>query len=89
MAAIEAADYSVRVNTVNPGVINTRMMRQIEENVAPGSAEAARSAYNEAVPMKRYGEPQEAANVIVFLLSDEASYVSSSSYTVDGGLFNM
>ncbi len=89
VAAIEAADYNVRVNTVNPGVINTRMMRQIEANVAPGSAEAARAAYNEAVPMKRYGEPQEVANVIVFLLSDEASYVSSSSYTVDGGLFNM
>lgn len=89
VAAIEAAPFHVRVNTVNPGVINTRMMRQIEENVAPGAAEAARTAYNDAVPMKRYGEPEEVANVVVFLLSDEASYVSSSSYTVDGGLYNV
>ena len=89
MAALEAAKYNVRVNTVNPGVINTRMMRSIEENVAPGAAEAARAAYNDAVPMKRYGEPQEVANLIAFLLSDEASYISSSSYTIDGALYNV
>ena len=89
VAALEAAAYNVRVNTVNPGVINTQMMRNIESKVAPGAAEAAQAAYNEAVPMKRYGEPEEVANVIAFLLSDEASYVSSSSYTVDGGLYNV
>lgn len=89
VAALEAAEFNVRVNTVNPGVINTRMMRSIEENVAPGNAEAARAAYNDAVPMKRYGEPHEVANVIAFLLSDEASYVSSSSYTIDGALYNV
>ena len=89
VAALEAAAYNVRVNTVNPGVINTQMMRNIEANVAPGAADAAKAAYNDAVPMKRYGEPEEVANVTAFLLSDEASYVSSSSLTVDGGLFNV
>ncbi|NLY79790.1 MAG: SDR family oxidoreductase [Lysinibacillus sp.] len=89
VAAIEGAPYNVRVNSVNPGVINTQMMRKIESNVAPGAAEAAQSAYQEAVPMKRYGEPHEVANVVAFLLSDEASYVSSSSYTVDGALYNV
>ncbi|MFJ7971999.1 SDR family NAD(P)-dependent oxidoreductase [Psychrobacillus sp. NPDC096389] len=89
VAALEAAPYNVRVNTVNPGVINTQMMRQIESKVAPEAAEAARSAYQDAVPMKRYGEPQEVANVVAFLLSDEASYVSSSSYTIDGALYNI
>ena len=89
VAALEAAPYNVRVNTVNPGVINTQMMRNIEAKVAPGAAEAAQAAYNDAVPMKRYGEPEEVANVIAFLLSDEASYVSSSSFTVDGALYNI
>ncbi|MCM3722668.1 MULTISPECIES: SDR family NAD(P)-dependent oxidoreductase [Solibacillus] len=89
VAALEAATYNVRVNTVNPGVINTQMMRKIESNVAPGAAEAAQAAYNDAVPMKRYGEPEEVANVIAFLLSDEASYVSSSSFTIDGALYNV
>ncbi|WP_336046066.1 SDR family NAD(P)-dependent oxidoreductase [Solibacillus ferritrahens] len=89
VAALEAAAFNVRVNTVNPGVINTQMMRKIEANVAPGAAEAAQAAYNDAVPMKRYGEPEEVANVIAFLLSDEASYVSSSSFTIDGALYNV
>ena len=89
VAALEAAAYNVRVNTVNPGVINTQMMRNIEANVAPGAAEAAQAAYNDAVPMKRYGEPEEVANVTAFLLSDEASYVSSSAFTVDGALYNL
>lgn len=88
VAALEAATYNVRVNTVNPGVINTQMMRNIESNVSE-DAEAAKHAYNDAVPMKRYGEPEEVANVIAFLLSDESSYVTSSSYTIDGGLFNV
>ena len=48
------------------------MMRNIEANVAPGAAEAAKAAYNDAVPIKRYGEPEEVANVTAFLLSDEA-----------------
>ena len=89
VAALEAAPYNVRVNTVNPGVINTQMMRNIESKVAPGAAEAAQAAYNDAVPMKRYGEPDEVANVIAFLLSDEATYVSSSSFTIDGALYNV
>ena len=89
VAALEAAAFNVRVNTVNPGVINTQMMRNIEANVAPGAAEAAQAAYNDAVPMKRYGEPEEVANVIAFLLSDEASYVSSSAFTIDGALYNV
>ncbi|MCM3032040.1 SDR family NAD(P)-dependent oxidoreductase [Niallia sp. MER 6] len=88
VAALEAATYNVRVNTVNPGVINTQMMRNIESNVSE-DAEAAKHAYNDAVPMKRYGEPEEVANVIAFLLSDESSYVTSSSYTIDGGLYNV
>lgn len=89
VAALEAAPFNVRVNTVNPGVINTQMMRHIESKVAPGAAEAARSAYQEAVPMKRYGEAYEVANLVAFLLSDEASYISSSSYTIDGALYNV
>lgn len=89
VAALEAAEFNVRVNTVNPGVINTRMMRNIESNIAPGAAEAARDAYNDAVPLKRYGEADEVAALIVFLLSDDASYITSSSYTIDGGLYNV
>lgn len=85
VVALEAAPFGVRVNAIAPGVINTRMMRQIEKNTVPQDAEGARKAFGAAVPMGRYGEPEEVANVAIFLLSDDASYVAQSIYTVDGG----
>lgn len=85
-AALEGAPIGVRVNSVHPGVIATGMMTRIENNVAPGAAEQAHEAYTAAVPMKRFGTPEEVANVAAFLLSDESSYVTGSAYTVDGGL---
>lgn len=88
VVALEVAPFGVRVNAVAPGVINTRMMRQIEKNTVPEDAEGARQAFSAAVPMGRYGEAEEVANVAIFLLSDDASYVSQSIYTVDGGQIN-
>lgn len=67
-----------------PGTINTRMMRQIEAN--SGNVEDYQSATVSAIPMGRYGEPEEVAAVMNFLLSEDASYVTASLYTVDGGM---
>ena len=88
VAAQEAAPFGVRVNAVAPGVINTRMMRQIEENTMPGAGQKAIDTFAAAVPMGRYGEPEEVANVVSFLLSDDAAFVTQSIYTVDGGQLN-
>ncbi|BFT76132.1 SDR family NAD(P)-dependent oxidoreductase [Paenibacillus sp. P36] len=88
VVALEAAPFGVRVNAVAPGVINTKMMRNIEKNTVPEDAEGARKAFGAAVPLGRYGEAEEVANVALFLLSDDASYVSQSIYTVDGGQIN-
>ena len=83
-AANELAPYNIRVNAVLPGTINTRMMRQIEAN--SGNVEDYQSATVSSIPMGRYGEPEEVAAVMNFLLSEEASYVTASLYTVDGGM---
>ncbi|MGG0936766.1 SDR family NAD(P)-dependent oxidoreductase [Brevibacillus centrosporus] len=84
VAANEVASYGIRVNAVLPGTINTRMMRQIEAN--SGAADQYQEANKAATPLGRYGEPQEVAAVMNFLLSDEASFVTASLYTVDGGM---
>jgi NAD(P)-dependent dehydrogenase (short-subunit alcohol dehydrogenase family) len=75
-----AAD-GIRVNSLHPGVIDTPM-----NDVAPGNASAeARAAMQAQSPMNRYGRAEEVAWAAVFLLSDEASFVTGSELTVDGG----
>ncbi len=83
VAAVEAAAHGVRVNAVLPGVINTDMMRRIDD--ATGDAVLARKSNAAGNPMGRYGEPDEVAAVVEFLFSKEAAFVTSSLYTVDGG----
>jgi meso-butanediol dehydrogenase/(S,S)-butanediol dehydrogenase/diacetyl reductase len=82
-AANEAAASGVRVNAVLPGSTHTRMMHQIESDL--GDAAKFREKFESTIPMQRYAEPNEIAAVIEFLLSDDASFVTSSLYTVDGG----
>ena len=76
--AREADGYGVRVNAVVPGVFTAGMATK-----AP--AEARRS-YLERVPLGRAGEPRELARAVVFLVSDDASYVTGQGLVVDGGL---
>lgn len=85
-AALECAGTGVRVNAVCPAPVNTRMMRSIEEGAAPGQAEEAQKQYAEAVPVKRYAESDEIGQLVLFLASDKASYITGSYYTVDGGM---
>ncbi|MCA1753203.1 MAG: SDR family oxidoreductase [Spirochaeta sp.] len=81
VAALELAEKNIRVNAICPAPIKGRMMSSIEKNV--GAQEE--DAFKGIVPLGRYGTPQEVANLAVMLLSDEASYLTGSFYTVDGG----
>jgi NAD(P)-dependent dehydrogenase (short-subunit alcohol dehydrogenase family) len=84
-AAIELGPLGIRVNTINPGPIDTRMMRSLESQAAPGAPEAVKAAFTAQVPLGRYGTPQEIANMALFLASDEASYCNGWTYVADGG----
>lgn len=85
-AALEVAAQNIRVNSVHPSPINTRMMRSIEELFNPGHAEEAKKKLERGVPMQRYGESAEVANLVLFLASDESSFITGSQYRVDGGM---
>ncbi len=87
-AAIELAPAGIRVNAVCPGVINTRMMRSIEEQTIPNNPEEYVKAVSDRTPLGRYGEPEEIAGLVAFLASDEAAYITGASYVIDGGLLN-
>jgi glucose 1-dehydrogenase len=78
--ALELAGKHVRINNIGPGMITTPMTT--ENLYDPEASEDALAK----IPMGRPGEPQEIANLALFLASDEASYITGSSYFADGGL---
>ncbi len=78
------ARYGIRVNAVSPGTIDSPMLHNFL--AAQSNPDALRKAFDEMHPIGRIGTIDEVANVIVFLASDEASFVTGSNYEVDGGL---
>lgn len=75
--ALTYAKENVRVNSVHPGLIFTPMIEAQDQAISDGVIGAT--------PMGRIGKPEEVANVILFLASDEASYVTGAQFMVDGG----
>ncbi|UPO89841.1 SDR family NAD(P)-dependent oxidoreductase [Niallia sp. Man26] len=84
-AALEGAPYNVRVNAVAPSGVDTQMMRSIETNAMPGNEGNAKEQFEASVPMNRYATAEEIANLMAFLASEEASFISGTYYRIDGG----
>ncbi|MBB6446805.1 SDR family NAD(P)-dependent oxidoreductase [Bacillus benzoevorans] len=85
-AALEAASSNVRVNSIHPAPVNTRMLRSVESGLMPGQAEAAKEAITNEIPIGRYGEPIDVAKLVLFLASDDSTFITGSQYRVDGGI---
>ncbi len=82
-SALALAPHGIRVNAVGPGSIDTEMMAGVNAN--PEAMEMVLSR----TPLGRIGEPSEIANVVAFLASDKASYVTGETIYVDGGRLGM
>jgi NAD(P)-dependent dehydrogenase (short-subunit alcohol dehydrogenase family) len=86
--AFELSPYQIRVNGVAPGFIETPM--SIVNGVKEHETEEFQNYYvnMRKIPLARHGQPEEVANVILFLASEEASYIQGAIIPVDGGLSN-
>lgn len=78
--AKELATKKIRVNSVNPGMVNTKLIQ------GGTISEEQHKLDMEKYPLKRYGEPEEIAYGIIYLLSDASSWVTGHSLVIDGGL---
>ena len=82
-ASTELAPRKIRINVVNPGPIATPIFGKtgMSEEQLKGLGEMMQSR----IPLKRYGQPEEIAEMVIFLASDKASFITGAEYNVDGG----
>jgi len=79
VGAIEGAAFGVRVNAIAPGPIDTPMLERV------ASTRGGKAAISASIPLRRAGRPEEAADLILYLCSARASYVTGQSVAIDGG----
>ena len=84
-AALEGAPNNIRVNAVAPSGVDTQMMRSIESNAESTGAKDPRKQFEASVPLNRYATSEEIANLMAFLASDDAAFISGTYYRIDGG----
>jgi NAD(P)-dependent dehydrogenase (short-subunit alcohol dehydrogenase family) len=83
-AATELAPRKIRVNSVNPGPVSTPIFGKtgMSEEQLNGFAQAMQ----DRIPLKRFGQPEDVANLVIFLASDDASFITGGEYNIDGGI---
>jgi NAD(P)-dependent dehydrogenase (short-subunit alcohol dehydrogenase family) len=82
--AIEFAPHGIRVNAVSPGLTDTQIWQDIQN--AAENVEEARRHWFDNIPMGRVQSAREVANVVLFLASDQSSYITGANILTDGGM---
>lgn len=85
-AALEVASDNIRVNSIHPTNVEGRMMESIEAGLNPDDPKAIKDEWTSAIPMGRYAKLEEVARLVLFLASDDASFITGAQYVIDGGI---
>ncbi|MGO3152584.1 MAG: SDR family NAD(P)-dependent oxidoreductase [Galactobacter sp.] len=88
-SAADLAPFGVRVNSIHPGFMDTRMLRALAEQQSGGHTDQAMQQLAKTVPTGRLGKPAEVGAVVAFLMTDETAYIDAASVSIDGGLANL
>lgn len=84
--ALEVASRNIRVNTINPSPVDNRMMRSLEAGYSPEDADGMKKAFENSIPLGRYANPVEIAQLVQFLASDESKFITGTTQVIDGGM---
>ena len=76
--AKEVGKRNITVNCIAPGIIETDMISDLSDTVKKG--------YLQRIPLKKFGKPEDISKMILFLCSDEASYITGQTFYIDGGM---
>ncbi len=87
-AAAECARDNIQVNCICPGPVDTPLQALSEKLVNPDDPDYERRRYGTVIPMGRYGEPQEIADTVMFLLSGTVPYLTGTEIIIDGGFIS-
>ena len=84
--AAELAPRAIRVNTIHPGPVDNEFQRRVEEAATGADRGAARTIFDDMIPLGRHAAPDEIARAMVFLASDDSSFMTGATLPVDGGM---
>ena len=84
--AAELAPRGIRVNTIHPGPVDNEFQRRVEEAATGADRGAARAIFDEMIPLGRHAAPDEIARAMVFLASDDSSFMTGATLPIDGGM---
>jgi NAD(P)-dependent dehydrogenase (short-subunit alcohol dehydrogenase family) len=84
--AKEMAPRGIRVNTIHPGPVGNEFQHRIEVAATGAERDRAEAIFNSSIPLARHASPEEIARAMVFLASDESSFMTGATVAVDGGM---
>jgi NAD(P)-dependent dehydrogenase (short-subunit alcohol dehydrogenase family) len=85
-AAQEGAKKAIRVNSIHPGPVDNRFQHTIEVGATGASEDEATRVFDGMIPLDRHAQPEEIARAVVFLASDDASFITGATLAADGGM---
>ena len=85
-AALELAPDNIRVNSIHPSPVDTEMMRTVEKAMNEEDPRSAKNEYEKGIPLGRYADAEDIANLVVFLGTEEANFLTGAQIKIDGGM---